>query len=130
MTTNDPPQPSVWSELWSFRIVRRFFYLLVFASLYGLFSKPYTPPNDGEIPPLFLTVTPAATATPTAVPTLPPSSVTACTCDSDRYNCYDFPTQDAAQTCYDECMDRGFGDVHILDIKRDGNVCTWLPHRP
>jgi len=50
-----------------------------------------------------------------------------CDCSYNRYDCPDFPTQAAAQACFDYCwMVRGF-DVHWLDGDGDGIPCEWNP---
>jgi len=50
-----------------------------------------------------------------------------CDCSHNRYNCKDFPTQAAAQACFEYCWQmRGF-DVHRLDGDNDGIACESLP---
>ena len=51
-------------------------------------------------------------------------------CRYNAYNCDDFPGVDAAQTCFNYCNDRGFGDVHYLDHNNDGLACTLFPYPP
>ena len=46
-----------------------------------------------------------------------------CDCSGDLYNCADFTTTSAAQSCYDYCISQGKGDVHRLDADKDGLAC-------
>lgn len=72
------------------------------------------------------TPTPTATtvaSTPTATATLQLLYI----CDHDAYSCSDFATQAEAQTVYDYCVARGFGDIHRLDNNNDGEACESLP---
>ncbi|GEM_PF-1357125 len=65
-----------------------------------------------------------------AVPTSPPTPSPAapvCDCSGNLYNCSDFPTQAAAQACYNYCKSLGRGDVHRLDADHDGIACESLP---
>lgn len=75
------------------------------------------------------TVLPTArpTTRPTERPTMtvPPSPV--CDCSGDIYNCSHFPTQAAAQACYEYCRSLGKGDIHHLDGDNDGLACESLP---
>lgn len=67
------------------------------------------------------TVTPAPTPTPTEQAQVP------CYCDYNRYNCSDFATHNAAQTCFNYCVALGKGDIHKLDSDSDGLACELLP---
>lgn len=49
------------------------------------------------------------------------------TCDRNAYNCADFPTQAAAQACYDACLALTGVDVHRLDGGGTGVACKSLP---
>lgn len=84
------------------------------------------------------TATPTFTATPTQAPATPTATVTATPaptatsallyiCDNDAYNCADFRTQPEAQTVFDYCFERGFGDIHKLDQDGDLFACESLP---
>lgn len=46
----------------------------------------------------------------------------ACSCSID-YNCPDFSSHTAAQTCFDYCKSKGYGDVHGLDRDDDNLAC-------
>lgn len=82
---------------------------------------------------------PAATMTPQFTPTstVPAATVTAtatrqppggCSiCSYDAYNCSDFSTQAAAQSCFDYCMALVGYDVHRLDADNNGVACESLP---
>lgn len=50
-----------------------------------------------------------------------------CLCSSNAYNCADFDTRAAAQTCYDYCLAEVGSDIHHLDGGGDGLVCESLP---
>ena len=81
-------------------------------------------------PPTATTVPPTATRIPPTATSLPPTATTAagpCLCYADLYNCDDFPTQNAAQTCFNYCQSLGAGDVHHLDSDHDGIACEGLP---
>lgn len=66
------------------------------------------------------------TATPTATATLQPPG--GCSiCSYDAYNCSDFSTQAAAQSCFDYCMALVGYDVHRLDADNNGVACESLP---
>jgi endonuclease YncB( thermonuclease family) len=61
---------------------------------------------------------------PTAAPqptSLPPAAV--CDCSGNIYNCGDFATPAAAQSCYEYCLSVGVGDIHRFD----GVACESLP---
>ena len=58
-------------------------------------------------------------------PTGPPGCNT---CAYDAYNCRDFPTQPAAQACYQYCLDMVGTDIHGLDGDNDGMACEHLPN--
>ncbi len=49
------------------------------------------------------------------------------TCERNAHNCGDFPTQSAAQACYDYCWNLTGEDIHRLDGGGDGVVCESLP---
>ncbi len=49
------------------------------------------------------------------------------TCAKNTYNCDDFDTQTAAQTCFEICQDQTGEDIHRLDGGGDGVVCESLP---
>jgi len=46
-----------------------------------------------------------------------------CDCSGNIYNCADFSTHDAAQSCYEYCISQGKGDIHRLDGDSDGQAC-------
>ncbi len=50
-----------------------------------------------------------------------------CDCDRNLYDCRDFSTQEAAQTCFAYCLETAGRDVHNLDGGGDGYVCESLP---
>jgi hypothetical protein len=50
----------------------------------------------------------------------------ACKCGEDSYKCDDFPTQAAAQACFDYCIAQGAGDIHRLDQDNNLIVCEDL----
>lgn len=65
-----------------------------------------------------------ATSTPKPVaPSGEPNS-SSCVCTIDTYNCSDFNSQSAAQSCFNKC---GPADIHDLDSDGDGRVCESLP---
>ncbi len=78
-------------------------------------------PTETETPTPEPTATDAPQPTATAIPSGP------CLCDSDRYNCSDFPTHAAAQACFDYCVSLGVGDIHRLDRDNNGVACESLP---
>jgi micrococcal nuclease len=48
-----------------------------------------------------------------------------CNCLSNQYDCPDFPSQAAAQACYEYCW-RVLGyDIHVLDSDADGTACEY-----
>jgi hypothetical protein len=49
------------------------------------------------------------------------------TCAYDAYNCSDFPSQRAAQACFQFCLDEVGVDIHRLDGDNDGMACELLP---
>lgn len=50
-----------------------------------------------------------------------------CICSYNAYDCPDFPTQAAAQACYEYCLRKVGYDVHWLDDDGDGVACEWNP---
>jgi hypothetical protein len=50
-----------------------------------------------------------------------------CLCSSPYLDCEDFETQDAAQSCYEYCKSKGYGDIHGLDPDGDSIACDDLP---
>lgn len=62
----------------------------------------------------------------TSQPPSPPSAAL-CNCSGNIYDCADFPTQAAAQACYEYCLSLGAGDIHRLDGDNDGTACESLP---
>jgi micrococcal nuclease len=48
-------------------------------------------------------------------------------CAGPDLDCADLVTQDNAQTCYNYCLDLGYGDVFYLDGDEDGVACASLP---
>lgn len=98
----------------------------------------YLPIILKSLPAVVATVTrtptraPAATSTPTrqpatATPTATATTETVFVCSSNFYNCSDFSTQAQAQTVFNYCFVRGFGDIHGLDGDGNGLACESLP---
>jgi len=50
-----------------------------------------------------------------------------CTCSYNAYNCKDFSSQSAAQSCYQYCLSTVGYDVHWLDDDQDGKACELNP---
>ena len=50
-----------------------------------------------------------------------------CDCLGNDLDCEDFATAAEAQSCYEYCLSKGYGDVHGLDGDGDGIVCESLP---
>ena len=50
-----------------------------------------------------------------------------CACSSNIYDCKDFPSQEAAQACYQYCLSVTGEDVHWLDDDGDGIACEYNP---
>lgn len=75
------------------------------------------------------TPVPTNTTQPVATNTPLPTATTALLfiCNRDAYNCSDFDTQAEAQTVFNYCAARGFGDIHKLDQNNDGEACESLP---
>ncbi|MBU1110164.1 thermonuclease family protein [Patescibacteria group bacterium] len=76
-----------------------------------------------------LTPTPEpAVSTPMPAPSTPTTKppATTCDCSGNIYNCPDFATHSAAQTCFEHCggIDN---DIHGLDADKDGIACENLP---
>ncbi len=46
-----------------------------------------------------------------------------CKCYADLLNCSDFYTHTDAQLCMNYCIKLGFGDIHKLDVDKDGLAC-------
>jgi len=91
----------------------------------------YTTPSAFFQPTLAPTWTPEPTAT-LFILTYPTqssgSSGAVCSCSEDLYKCEDFPSQNAAQACYNYCVANGYGDIHRLDQGgQAGVVCENLP---
>ena len=57
----------------------------------------------------------------------PPPEAQACDCSDDALNCEDFACQQAAQACFEYCMQTVGHDVHDLDQDEDGIACEGLP---
>jgi micrococcal nuclease len=64
---------------------------------------------------------------PVVQPTASYAPVAVCSCSGNIYNCGDFSTHNAAQTCYEYCISQGAGDIHRLDGDNDGSACESLP---
>jgi len=106
------------------------------ASKYGVTVAELVAWNDIENPNLIqvgqvLIIRPGAEGIVRPTSTLPFSNISPrpvpCRCDGNFYNCYDFPTQAAAQACYNYCLSVVGFDVHWLDDDRDGIACEWNP---
>jgi micrococcal nuclease len=51
-----------------------------------------------------------------------------CNCSGPDLDCGDFNTHSAAQSCYDNCVSQGFGNIFRLDGNdNDGLACESLP---
>jgi micrococcal nuclease len=90
----------------------------------SIFSAAESKPKSQKIgiwaaPPTLEYIAPLATQ--------PASSSAVCFCNRDRYNCSDFKTQQAAQSCFNYCKNLGLGDIHRLDNDNDGLACEWSP---
>ena len=75
-------------------------------------------------------LTPSPVPPPPSSPTPPPAtqpSASVCDCSGNIYNCSDFSTHAAAQSCYEYCLSLGVGDIHRLDGDNDGIACESLP---
>ena len=70
---------------------------------------------------------PAPIVQATNPPSNSPSSNATCTCSSNSYNCKDFSSRSAAQSCFEYCNSVGAGDVHRLDSDSDNRVCESMP---
>lgn len=55
-----------------------------------------------------------------------PSSIL-CSCSADLFDCQYFASRNQAQACFAYCAGQGWGDVHLLDLDKDGIACEWLP---
>lgn len=64
---------------------------------------------------------------PTPTPT--PTSAPVCDCSANVYDCRDFDTQQAAQSCYDSCGGPA-NDVHLLDADLNGLACESVWPNP
>lgn len=53
-------------------------------------------------------------------------SSSSCNCNGPDLNCKDFSSQSSAQSCYDYCKSKGYGDCFTLDRDGDGRVCESL----
>ena len=71
------------------------------------------------------TPAPAATDTPSPTATNPPSG--SCNCTGPDLDCTDFSSHAQAQSCFNYCVDLGYGDVFGLDRDNDGVACETLP---
>jgi len=94
-------------------------------------SFDYTTPSAIFQATLAPTWTPEPTAT-SFILTYPTqssgSSGAVCSCAEDTLNCKDFPSQSAAQACYNYCVSNGYGDIHRLDQGgQPGVACESLP---
>jgi len=69
------------------------------------------------------TNTPFSTTLPEKMASGISSESVVCGCSTDQYNCADFSTQAAAQSCYEYCISQGRGDIHRLDMDKDGLAC-------
>jgi endonuclease YncB( thermonuclease family) len=71
-------------------------------------------------PPPTFTAAPSATVTRTPGP-VSATSLPPCSCNR-QYSCNMFPSRKLAQSCFDYCMNNGFGPV-IPDKNNNGRVC-------
>lgn len=84
--------------------------------------------NTPTLAPVTSTSLPPTQPPPTlAPPTDTPPPVAVCNCSGDLYNCSDFSTHAAAQSCFNYCVAQGVGDIHGLDRDGDGDACESLP---
>lgn len=58
---------------------------------------------------------------------LPPPPPVGCDCSGPDLNCGDFNSHAQAQSCFDQCVAQGFGDIFNLDSDGDGLACESLP---
>lgn len=84
--------------------------------LWGATPVPEITPSSTPLPP------PSPTPLPATQPPAP-----ACDCSGNIYNCGDFSTHAAAQSCFEYCISQGVGDIHRLDGDNDGIACESLP---
>lgn len=85
-------------------------------------------PAVGLLPTFTLepTWTPFTVNVPTSKPSSGGGSGSGCSCSGDRYDCNDFSSWDAAQTCWTRCYLQGYGDPNHLDTDGDGLACENL----
>lgn len=60
-------------------------------------------------------------------PSPQPSTSSNCSCSGNTKNCGDFSTHNAAQACYEYCLEQVGTDIHRLDRDDDGSACESLP---
>ncbi len=72
------------------------------------------------------TWTPFTLNVPTSKPSSGGGGSASCSCSGDRYDCKDFSSWDAAQTCWTRCYLQGYGDPNHLDNNGDGLACENL----
>jgi len=75
------------------------------------------------------TPVPTFTITPTPTITLTPTQtkVGICNCSGRRLACADFSSKSQAQSCFNYCLNLGFGDIFGLDKNHNGKVCAGYP---
>ncbi len=49
-----------------------------------------------------------------------------CDCSGNNYDCRNFGSRSAAQSCYDYCRSQGRGDIHKMDGDSDGRACERM----
>lgn len=76
---------------------------------------------------LYLPVVQNGQEGPTSTPIPTPTQPSPCPCDADTLNCANFPTQPAAQSCYEHCLALTGRDIHRLDADGNGIACESLP---
>jgi hypothetical protein len=93
-------------------------------------TTPTDTPGDGSPVPVnsteegagaTLTSRPPTVAANNAPVSTQPEAV--CSCREDRYNCADFTEPNAAQQCFQYCLQEVGSDVHLLDADGNRVVC-------
>ena len=96
---------------------------------------PLVVPTITPVPTPTFTITPTplptvgtpGTETPTPLPTSLDQAI--CSCNADAYACLGnvFPSQAAAQACFEYCFRETSQDIHALDPNANGLACEALP---
>jgi hypothetical protein len=98
--------------------------IFMMIALAGCASPKTDVPTPSLSPVVTMSYNPVIIHEPPPVTTSPLSNPeTTCDCSYNRYNCDDFSTHTAAQSCYDYCKTSGKGDIHQLDRDKNGLAC-------